>query len=229
MISHLKVVLPLIAAWATLSISPPILAEIVSIDFSSHTYIPPNDSAYIEDRFRFQIVGAETHSDCGPTVGAAIFGVTPFLVYCWHNGGGNTSIDRNAAVTFSDGSFDLISLDIAIDPHGENQGRPPFTMDLTSSAGSVTIAGNVPATITLNWQNISSFTMSINDAPGCVLDSCRHNAVIDNVVLNDVPTTPSVPEPSNLWLLGSGLTTGILFWQRRKSKSRNQCVENRDA
>jgi hypothetical protein len=204
-------VLSFVAVCVWLGLSAPIHSAAVTVDFSSGVYTPPLDAVYTEDGFMFS-VPAGNHTDCGP-LGAAAFGITPFRVYCWHNGGGNSVVDNDVTLDFGGAAFDLISLDIVADPFGQNQALPPFTVDFVSSAGVVTVAGQTPATINLNWTNITSVIMSINDDPTCTVDACRHDGVIDNVVLNNVPTITAIPEPATLALLSAGLV-GLLVARR---------------
>lgn len=171
--------LSLVFVCAWLSLPATVHSAAVTVDFSSNAYTPSLDAVYAEDGFTFS-VPAGNHADCGPA-GAAAFGVTPFLVYCWHNGGGNPVVDNSVTLDFGGAAFDLISFDIVADPFGQNQARPPFTVDLISSLGMVTVSGDTPATITLNWANITSVTMKVNDDPACTVDACRHNGVIDTL------------------------------------------------
>jgi hypothetical protein len=117
-------------------------ATAVTINFSDGIYSGV-DEIYEENGFTFTAMTTSAsggplnnHTDCGPAVGEAIFGITPFEVYCWHNGGGGTDVDRNVTIEGGAAGFDLVSLDIVDDIFGQNQVNPdPFTIDFISSAG----------------------------------------------------------------------------------------------
>jgi hypothetical protein len=155
------------------------------IDFSSGAYTPPSDTPYQEDGFSFD-VPAGNHADCGP-----LFWIASPGVYCWHNGGGNVVVQNPVTLSFGGAPFDLVSFDVAADPFGQNPGLPAFTLEITSSAGSLMVDGNALGTVVLNWLGITSATFEVNDDPACASDGCRHNGVIDNVVVNG-----RVPEPA---------------------------------
>ena len=207
--SHLLGTLSLVVALILLGLSAQTHSAVVTVEFTDGAYTPSMDAMYTESGFTFS-VDSGNHTDCGP-VGEAAFGITPFEVYCWHNGGGNTDVDVDVTLERGGGAFDLVSLDIVDDIHGQNQVNPePFTIDFISSAGDMlTVDGNDIQTIGFGWTGITSVIMSVNDASGCIIDTCRHNALIDNVQLSSVPIPPAI------WLFGSGLL-GLIGISRRK-------------
>ena len=208
--SRLLGALSLVAALTLLGLSALAhSAAVVNIEFTDGAYTPPLDAVYTEDGFTFSVPDGN-HTDTGP-LGAGAFGITPFLVYGWHNGGGNAVVDNDVLLERGGAAFDLVSLDTVDDIFGQNQVNPePFTIDFISSAGDMLMVdGNDIQTIGFGWTGITSVTMSVNDAPGCILDTCRHNALIDNVVLTPIPTA--------LWLFGSGLL-GLIGIARQREK-----------
>ena len=180
-------ILSFITVFTLLGLSTSVHSEVVVIEFTDGIYTPPLvDAVYVEDGFTFSVPDGN-HTDAGP-FGASAFGITPFLVYSWHNGGDNAVFDNDVTLDFDGAAFNLISLDIIPDLFGKNQTLPPFTIDIVSSKGIITVPGQIPMTVDINWTNISSVTMSINDAPTCVVNACLHDGAIDNVVLNNTPT-----------------------------------------
>jgi hypothetical protein len=181
----------------------------LTIDFSSGTYTTvvagQPGGVYEEGGFSFA-VQAGNHTDCAPTSG---FGV-PVGTYCFHNGGGNLNFPTVVTLSAGGAAFDFNSFDIVADPFNQNLALPPFTITISSSAGSVAVDGNSVGTVALNWIGVTSVTLVVNDDPTCNADSCRHNAAIDNVVLNQ-----AVPEPRALALLTLAVASRFVGRLRR--------------
>lgn len=164
-------------------------AATVTVDFSN----PISGNSYTEDGFTFQLIGTRDPAYFLP-VGA----VNEALHWSGngaHPGEYGTTPRNYVQLDFGGSFFDLFSFNA---PYADCD-----VMLITASNNqSFLFPGQMSGTFNLNWTGISWVEFHGVDI-----------AYLDNVVLNTLEA--SVPEPTTIVLLGSGLLIGIPFFRKK--------------
>lgn len=187
-------------------------AAIVTLDFNSGTLSNTGVASggttydtYMQSGFTLKTLDSTDHLE------GTLNGYSPAGTLSWHKTGSNSSTNNQLITTFSGGAFDLLRLDVLLNSDG---------LTITSSKGGLFnyVPGSTGSiafsSLGADWQNITSFTIGITGNQNTL-----HR--LDSIVLNNVPTTAVVPEPSSLALYGVGALGLMVGVARRHRKARS--------